>query len=164
MGMLIRSLFAVLLLLFASAAPLPGHPDGAGAAWAQSEAAQPRTNDQIRKWYNEQTATIPVLNAQWTAEGLSAEERARKAHEIRHAARIKAREFMQSKDEVKLLQDRDLQVYGNPDGPTFDQLVAKNQEKGLQGDAVYEAIVGSSNRTNKDYNEKYGVRPQPQAP
>jgi hypothetical protein len=120
----------------------------------------PQTNAEIRQWYNDQVATIPVLNEQWLKDGLSAEDRAHNAHEIRHAARLKARSFMQNKDEVVLLQARDMEKYGNPDGPTFEQLVQKHLKDGLTGDAVYEEIVGSAVRTNRDYNQKFGVQPQ----
>lgn len=123
-----------------------------------------KTNEEIRQWYNDQVAVIPALNEQWKKDGLSAEERAKKAHEIRHHARVKAREFMQNKQEVAELQARDQEKYGNPDGPTFEFLVEKNRLKGFQGDAVYEDIIGSSNRTNKEYNEKYGVKKEGQSP
>ena len=39
-------------------------------------------------------------------------------------------------------------------------LVKKNKAKGIDGEAVYEAIVGSSKRTNKHFNERAGVRGQ----
>ena len=120
---------------------------------------QPRTHAEIRQWYNDQVACIPTLAEQWTAQGLGAEERARRAYDIRHNARLRARAFMRNKDEVKLLQDRDLEKYGNPDGPTFEYLVEKNRNKGLRGDAVYEAIIQSADRTNKAYNRAYGVAP-----
>jgi len=167
MRMTARTLFALILLAFSYSVAAPGHAAETGAAPAVQTgtvAAQPRSNEDIRKWYNHQVSAIPALNKRWVKDGLSAEERARKAQDIRHDARVKARGFMANKDEVKLLQNRDLKHYGNPDGPTFDYLVEKNRKKGLQGDAVYEEIVTSSSRTDKAYNEKYGVRPPAQAP
>jgi len=107
---------------------------------------------------------IPALNRQWLKDGLSAEERAHRAQDIRHAARIKARELMANKQEVADLQARDREKYGNPDGPGFDQLVRMNRNKGLDGDAVYEEIIKSASRTSKDYNNKYGVKPPGQGP
>ena len=71
---------------------------------------------------------------------------------------------MQNKQEVIDLQARDQEKYGNPDGPTFDYLVEKNRKKGLEGDAVYEDIIGSSNRTNQEYNEKFGVKKEVKTP
>lgn len=120
-----------------------------------------KNNAEIRQWYNEQTAVIPQLNEQWIKDEVSAEERAKRAYGIRHDARIKAREMMQNQEEVKLLRERDMQKYGNPDGPTFDYLVEKNRSKGLTGDDIYEAIIESSKRTNKKYNKKYGVEAKP---
>ena len=158
-------IFSLFMLASAALAPTPAWADDA-AAQAQSDATVqlPRTNQEIRLWYNRQVSAIPALNQAWLAEGLSAEERARRAQDIRHDARIKARSYMADPKEVKLLQDRDQKKYGNPDGPSFDYLVAKNREKGLRGDAAYEEIITSSSRTDKEYNEKHGVRPPAQAP
>lgn len=50
--------------------------------------------------------------------------------------------------EVELLRARDLTAYGNPDGPTFEFLVEKLKEAGLEANAAYEAIVEGSYRTN----------------
>ena len=59
------------------------------------------------------------------------------------------------------LRARDQQKYGNPDGPTFTQLVNKARTDGLQGDAVYESIIGSSQRTDEKTNQKLGVSSKP---
>lgn len=90
-----------------------------------AERPLPKTNAEIRQWYNDQVAPITQLNGKWTKEALSPEERAKRSYEIRHSARIKARAMMQNKEEVTLLQRRDMEKYGNPDGPTFDYLVQK---------------------------------------
>jgi len=128
------------------------------------ETKQPKTNEEIRQWYNDVVGQIPSLNEKWISEKLSAEERAKRAHEIRHNARLEARAMMQNQQEVADLQARDQEKYGNPEGPTFEYLVEKNRQKGLQGDAVYEDIVGSSNRTNREYNEKFGVKKEAPSP
>ena len=140
---------------------------GAGASQAGSVAAPstavsqyiPHSNAEIRQWYNDQVAVIPELDRQWIKQGLSAEQRASKAQEIRHHARIQARAYMQDKAEVADLQKRDKEKYGNPDGPTFAYLVQQNRNKGLKGDAVFEDIIGSANRTNAEYNAKFMVQP-----
>lgn len=152
---------AALLLVWSGQPPLhAGEASRAAVEASADEAArQPRTNAEIRQWYNDQIAVIPWLDRQWQQHGLSAEERAQRAHQIRHDARVQARAYMQNKQEVAVLRARDREKYGNPDGPTFDQLVAQNREKGLQGDAVFEAIVGSANRTDPGYNQKHGVKP-----
>lgn len=102
-------------------------------------------NQQVRQWYKAQLGQIPVLNQAWIVEGLSVEERARKAWGIRRNARLRARELMGDPKQVSLLRQRDIKKYGNPDGPTFDYLVAQAARKGLEDDRIYEAIiVGSS--------------------
>lgn len=123
-----------------------------------------KTNAEIRQWYNATVDKIPKLNEQWIQEGISLEERAKKAHEIRHCARLAARAMMPNLQEIAALHARDQEKYGNPDGPTFAYLVEKNRAKGLQGEAVYTDIINSSDRTNKEYNEKYGVKKEEQSP
>ncbi len=169
MTLLRRLTVALSALLFLAVGQFPVQAAGSGQPPATEQAAtasaqQPQTNGEIRRWYNEQVSVIPALNEQWLKDGLSAEERAHRAQDIRHAARLKARDFMPNKQEVADLQARDREKYGNPDGPTFDQLVQSNREKGLDGDAIYTEIVRSSSRTNGEYNSKYGVKPQSQAP
>ncbi len=64
-----------------------------------------------------------------------------------------------NRDDSKVMQRRrDKAKYGNPNGPDFAYLVEKNRKKGLEGDAVYEAIVESSSRTSAAYNKKMGVK------
>lgn len=65
---------------------------------------------------------------------------------------------MQNPDEVKALQARDLEIHGNPDEPTFQDLFNRFQKEGLEGDNIYEAIIGTANKTDKAYNKKFGVR------
>lgn len=117
----------------------------------------PVSNSEIRLWYNHQVVIIPALNNEWLKEGLSAEERAIRAYEIRHNARINARYLMQDKEEVETLRERDREKYGNPDGPTFEYLLEKNRNKGLSDDECYEEIVKSSSRTSAEFNKLYGI-------
>lgn len=127
---------------------------GAGAGPAvTSDGAM--TNAEVRDWYNAQVATIPAQNQTWLAEGLSAELRAQQAYTVRHDARIEARNMMSNKAEVEQLRARDQVKYGDPDGPSFDYLVKKNRDKGLEGDAVYEAIIESSARTDEQTNARF---------
>ena len=115
------------------------------------------TNEEIRIWYNAQSGMVPELNKVWKNNGMSAEERAKKAFEIRHLARLKARSVMKDNKEVRELQKRDKEKYGNPDGPTFESLVKKAKDSGLDGDEVYESIIDSSSRTDETYNRKNGI-------
>jgi hypothetical protein len=101
--------------------------------------------------------TIAASNEQWKREGAPALERARRASEVRHKARITCRAMMADPLEVKDLQKRDQEKYGNPDGPTFEYLVESLRKKGVTGDAAYESIIESSQRTDKATNEKFKV-------
>lgn len=119
--------------------------------------ASGKTNAEIRSWYLAQVAHVPELNKQWLEQGLSARARAEAAWRIRHEARLQARAMMADPGEVELLRERDMAAYGNPDGPTFEFLVNQLQQAGLEGDAVYEAIIAGSYRTNIDVNRKLGL-------
>lgn len=113
----------------------------------------PTTNCDIRLWYNYQVVAIGKINERWKEDGISLKERAHKAYEMRHQARINARYMMQNPSEVKALQKRDMEKYGNPDGPTFDYLVKKNTDDGKTLDEAYQSIIDSSSRTDRGYNE-----------
>ncbi len=119
--------------------------------------AIPQTNAEIRLWYNHQVVIIPTLNTGWINEGVSAKERAQRAYDIRHRARIYARLLMQDKEEVDMLRKRDMEKYGNPEGPTWLYLIEKNRQKGLTDDKLYEEIVKSSSRTSAEYNTRFGI-------
>jgi hypothetical protein len=117
-----------------------------------------KTNRELREWYSEELARIRILNQEWIEMGFSVQERAYKAWEIRHNARLKARTMMNSQVEIRLLQNRDLAKYGNPDGPTFDFLVEKHKKTGLVGDEIYEAIIASSMKVDTGVNKRLGLK------
>ena len=112
------------------------------------------TNKQIRQWYIDQVSTIPRLNQQWLQQGITIEERAKSAWQIRHDARIRAREMMELPEEVELLRQRDIKFYGNPDGPSFEYLVRQTVARGLQGEEIYQSIIDSSSLTDEEVNKK----------
>ncbi|MBB1488679.1 hypothetical protein [Oceanospirillum sediminis] len=114
----------------------------------------PETDCEIRVWYNYQVVAIPVINERWITTGLTLEERARRAFDTRHRARMNARYMMSSAEEMKALQARDMEKYGNPDGPTFEYLVQKSLNKGVDRDQAYKKIIASSARTDNGYNEE----------
>lgn len=58
--------------------------------------------------------------------------------------------------EVELLRARDTSKFGNADGPTFDWLVERLGQAGLSGDAVYEAIIDQSYKTDAELNSELG--------
>lgn len=58
---------------------------------------------------------------------------------------------MESPAEVEDLRERDQRRYGNPDGPTFDQLVKEGHAAGLQDDEAYERIIQGAQTTNRGW-------------
>lgn len=124
----------------------------AGASW---------TNEEIRIHYNKLVAAIAPADEQRKREGLALEERARRASQQRHDARLLSRAMMASSVEVELLRKRDQEKYGSPDGPTFDYLVESARKKGVSGDAVYEGILASAQRTDEATNAWFGVKKAP---
>ncbi len=132
-------------------------PADVAEAQALRSAGTSWTNKQARQLYLERVATIAGADAKWKAEGLPAEDRARRAFAIRHEARRTARAMMGDPSEVTALQERDRAKYGSPDGPTFEFLVDKARAKGLTGDAIYESIVESAQKTDAGTNQSMGL-------
>ena len=120
------------------------------------------TNAEIRAWYKERVDQIQKLNQEWIAQHVSVEERALRAWRIRHEVRLQARAMMGNPEEVEDLRERDRRLYGNPDGPTFDQLVQECNQRGLRQDEAYERIISGSQATNREVNELFDrKRPSP---
>ncbi|MBL4650874.1 MAG: hypothetical protein JKY03_14170 [Aureispira sp.] len=119
---------------------------------ATVQISMPTNNCDIRTWYNFQVLAIPQLNNYWITQEIPLEERAHKAYNLRHNARIHARYMMPSQEEVALLQKRDLAKYGNPDGPTFEDLLQKNKAKGMTLKQTYGYIIQTASKTNNNYN------------
>lgn len=114
----------------------------------------PKTDCQIRVWYNYQVVAIGKINKKWAKDGLDLETRARKAYELRHQARVNARFMMADQVAVDSLAARDMRKYGNPNGPTFEYLLEKNIKKySISQDSSYQLIIDSSSRTSTAYNE-----------
>jgi len=134
-------------------------PATVAEADAQKQKGTHFSNKEIRARYVCWVTGIGALNAHWKMDGLSAEERSKRAYQTRHVARMIARAMMESVTEVKALQARDQEKYGHPDGPTFEWLVQKAKDKGLSGDAVYEEIIASSQRTDPATNKAFGIEP-----
>jgi hypothetical protein len=122
----------------------------------ESNVERVKTNAEIRQWYLEQVARIPELNKEWRQQGFPAKERAEMAWRVRHEARLQARSMMADPAEVELLRARDMAVYDNPDGPTFESLVEKLREAGLEEGAMYEAIIEGAYRTDTGINRLLG--------
>ncbi len=114
------------------------------------------TNQEIRSWYLAGVSAIRPLNERWIGEGVLLEERARRVWRFRHDLRAAARELMQDPSEVTALRARDSQLYGHPDGPTFEQLLEEEKAAGLTEVQAYERIIEGSQSTNREVNRNFG--------
>jgi len=113
------------------------------------------TNMQVRQWYKKQVGEVRALNRAWLRKGIGIKQRAIRAWQIRHDARLRARELMENPREVELLRNRDLKIYGDSDGPTFEFLVERAGNLGLRGDKIYEAIINDSYTTNAEVDKRF---------
>lgn len=166
-----------LALLLAGSATLPSACEGSELAATPAEpwpAGLPRppsaaeaialkatgvawTDRQVRQFYLDQVAAIAGADAELQRAGKSVEARARAAFTARHDARMTARAMMQDAAAVEALRARDLEKYGSPDGPTYDSLVERAQQKGLTGDAIFQSIIDSAQRTDAATNRSMGL-------
>lgn len=115
-----------------------------------------QNNIEVRDWYREQLAKIPESNERWIKQKISLAERAELAWRIRHEARLRARELMLDAEALVDARERDEEVYGNPDGPVFELLVRRWQEKGLTENAAWEKIIESASRSNAEIDKLLG--------
>lgn len=120
------------------------------------------SNSKIREYYNGFLSYF--LDKGWKGENgleqdtrLSLADKAYIAYNVRHQARLEARQYMNVKDRT-LVEARDFKTYGNREGPTFEWLVAKKLAK-IKGevnqqnlDQLYEEIINSSTKTNRKVN------------
>ena len=66
--------------------------------------------------------------------------------------------MMENAAEIEDLRERDLRLYGKPDGPTFDQLVQENLQRGFRIEEVYERIISGAQTTNREVNKLFGAK------
>ncbi|MGF1528659.1 MAG: hypothetical protein ACFCBW_17965 [Candidatus Competibacterales bacterium] len=109
---------------------------------------------------------LPELVQNWQNpdSDLTLRQQAELASAVRHESRMDARGMMsergpiQDENTIGFIQNRDIEKYQNPDGPDFEALLSRNQQKhNLTGDAALSSIVKSASRTDPEYNAKMGV-------
>ena len=104
------------------------------------------SNYEARKWYLEQETTIPNR----IDKNLSLEEQAKQAFNLRNQFRTQARELMADRALAESLNETDPNF-------TWEKMVKKQINKGLEGDEIYKEIIRSSQRSRKDANKKLGL-------
>jgi hypothetical protein len=65
--------------------------------------------------------------------------------------------MMENSDEVEDLRERDRRLYGNPDGPTFEQLLEEGLKLGHQDNEVYASIIRGAWSTSREVNKRFGI-------
>jgi hypothetical protein len=63
--------------------------------------------------------------------------------------------MMENPAEIEDLRERDRRLHGDPDGPTFDQLLRENLQRGLKLNEIYEQIIIGSQTTNREVNKLF---------
>ncbi|MBK7828859.1 hypothetical protein [Nannocystis sp.] len=132
-------------------------PPSAAEASALKASGVAWTDPQVRQFYLDQVAKIADADAELQRAGKSVEARARAAFTARHEARMTARAMMQDAAAVEALRARDREKYNSPDGPTFEYLLERAQQKGLTGDAIFQSIIDSAQRTDAATNRSMGL-------
>lgn len=121
----------------------------------------PMSDIQARHYYNgviggfrECQVGLTALNSLGMVQ---TEDYARLANAVRHEARLYTREHMADQNARRALEARDLHVYGNKDGPTFDSLYQRHIGSGKTPEQAYNAIIESATRTNRIVNAYIAV-------
>ena len=104
------------------------------------------SNVEARRWYLEQEAKIPDM----IDKSLTLEEQAKQAFNLRNQFRTQARELMADRATAESLYKIDPNL-------TWEEIVRKQSEKGLEGDDIYKAIIESSQRSRKSVNKSLGL-------
>lgn len=122
---------------------------------AKGDAASSAEAAELRTLYDD---VFTPMMAGWQGEleedGVGLEERARLANLHRTALRELTRDLMRDTNAVAVLHERDRVKYGQPTGPTFEQLFNKEKLKPKTSDEqAWQAIIGSSQRHNKSVSD-----------
>ena len=115
------------------------------------------SNDETRLVYLHGELLMGEHHKQLVSEGRGVEERARTMWALRCALRTWTRTLMSDTAMADLLETYER-------NPSFDDLVALHEGKGLTGDAVYEAIIASSTRSRPSVNGPINPKSPPPLP
>ncbi|MCO4747941.1 MAG: hypothetical protein KC912_24325 [Proteobacteria bacterium] len=86
--------------------------------------------------------------------GEDAETVAQLMHMYRETKKMYVRSLMIDENAVACLNGRDTALYGQPMGPSFEQLFEQAKARGADTDEdAYRQIIGSSKRSNQDVNK-----------
>ncbi len=105
----------------------------------------------VRDGYRLGIAEIGEVISTKLAKGIPKEDIARYAHAKRRSLGEKFKDLTPSEIR-KGIYKRNLMSYDNKLGPTWEYLILKANDRGLEGDHIFEHIIKTSQRPNKDIN------------
>lgn len=111
------------------------------------------SNDEARAVYTQGELNMRQLNERLTQLGLNPEQRAKIMVDQRNSLRTWVRDIMSNRTRAAELAETDPNL-------TYEQIIAKNQAKGLTGNDLYNAVIDSSMRSRASVNESLGIDPQ----
>lgn len=117
--------------------------------WTNAPENGTLSNKETREWYVEQEANIVnLLDTEFPLR-----YQAYQAFIIRNKVRSKARDLMADREAADKLNATEKNL-------TWDQLVQRQKDKGLEDDEIYSEIIASSQRSRKSVNDALGVKPK----
>ncbi|MDP7707584.1 MULTISPECIES: hypothetical protein [Mycobacterium] len=111
------------------------------------------SNDEARAVYTQGELNMRQLNERLTQLGLNPEQRAKIMFDQRNSLRTWVRDLMSNRT-------RAAELAASEPNMTYEQIIAKNQAKGLVGNNLYNAIIDSSTRSRASVNDSMGIDPQ----
>jgi hypothetical protein len=116
-------------------------------------AAGTLSNAETRTVYTTFELWMKDVHEQLARDGANLEVRARTMSGMRADLRTWTRTLMSDREKAAQLATYER-------NPSFDDLVAKQRDRGLEGDAIYAAIIESSTRSRTSVNETLGINPE----
>lgn len=110
------------------------------------------SESETRTVYAQGELRMRLLDEQLASQGVSTEERARIMFQERNSLRSWARTLMRNRVVADLLNALEPNL-------TFEDLIARNQSKGLDGDDLFTAMITSATRSRSSVNDFLGIDP-----
>jgi len=119
----------------------PGSPDRVSQLGLSNYAPGSLSDAEVRTVYTDGELRMREHNERLVREGVSVEDRARTLSDLRDVLRARTRGLMSNRVVAEFLTAYET-------NPSFEELVAHNEAKGLAGDAVYEAIIDTATHSH----------------
>jgi hypothetical protein len=110
------------------------------------------SESETRTVYAQGELRMRLLDEQLASQGVSTEERARIMFQERNALRSWARTLMRNRVVADLLNALEPNL-------SYEDLVARNQSKGLDGDDLFTSMIASATRSRSSVNDLLGIDP-----